>query len=240
MNDLTQTVGRVFKPSLAVMVYESTDRENSFYLESHQINDDGQILEGKPLLQETIQGMVDVFFDDSKDKSQLAGAIPENLMLYRPLPGGHYKILWHRPAEIRMMHFAAQLKITSAPTWVPPMIYMAEKTSLSVFATKATARPKDNTKLYRAPYHNVSDDGAVCLGSAKVKKPADRTFLSAMKYWEDLFWLSEFSHFNGATNPTKTKMDDVWRRLVKSKKSIKWADLDELKESKKQLPGLLK
>lgn len=226
MNHRTNLLTSSYSPQLSIVVYKS-ESENEFFLESHSINEQGQILEGKPLLQETLQGIVDVFFDERKNTSAIQGIIPDNLLSYTLLPGGNYRMVWFRPAEIRVIHFAKELKLDTNRCWVPAIVYLAERDDLSVYALKANTRPTENTKLFTAPFHNVADDGDVCLGNSIVKKPAVKTYLSLMKYWEDLFWLSEFTHLNGS-NKTKSDMGKVWKRLLASKTKIKWSDTKEL------------
>lgn len=236
-NGRTSTLMSTYKPQLSIVVYKS-DRD--YYLESHDINEQGQVMGGKPLLQETIQEIVDVFFDEKKNTANIKGLIPENMLCFTLLPGGNYKMVWYRPAELRVMHFAPQLKITTGKTWVPAMIYVVIGRGLSVFASRANSRPIETTKIFRAPFHNVSEDGKVCLGNARVKKPKEKTYAALMKYWEDLFWLSEFSHFNGSDKPVKTDLDAVWKKLLNGKMKLKWSDINELMEYKnKTLKSLL-
>lgn len=236
MNSLTSALSHTYTPRLAVIVH-STDsneqHEEKYYLESHSISPEGKILEGKPLQQETLEAMVGVFFEDRKDKSQLCGYVPENLLSFDPVPGGKYRMVWYRQAEIRFIHFVTHLKIKSGRAWVPPMIYSVHGSDMWVYATKLNTRPKGSTKAYRAPFHNVADNGKVCLGNATVKKPALQTFSAAMKYWEDLFWLSEFSHLNGASNPTKTDLNAIWKKIIARNPVKKWSDMDELKPMRK-------
>lgn len=208
------------------MVYKSKLKDD-YYLESHSINEQGSIMEGKPLLQETIQEIVDVFFDERKNMATISGMIPDNLLCFSLLPGGNYKMVWYRPAELRVMHFVKELKLPTAKSWVPAIVYVADRNKLSVFALKSNARPKENAKLCKAPFFNVSDTGSVCLGNAHVKKPKDRTYISLMRYWEDLFWLSQFTHLNDS-NKTKSDMHSIWKKLLASKTKLKWSDLNEL------------
>jgi PRTRC genetic system protein B len=203
-----------------------------YYLESHDVDSHGKVMAGKPLLQETIQGMVDVFFDENQNRSRISGMIPEELLQYEPQPGGYFSLAWYRPAEKRTILFAKQLKLKSGVIWTPPMVYRVTRKELWVFALKSSRRPVEGTKLLRAPFHNVADDGHVCLGSAKVARPTEKSFRAWIKYWEDLFWLSEFTHLNGASNPTKSPLAKVMTRLVNSKGRIKWNDMDELREMK--------
>jgi PRTRC genetic system protein B len=233
----TELLMQTYRPQVAIVVYKDNYGDN-FYLESHSVNADGALMEGKPLKQETIAGMVDVFFDERKNMLRVTGFMPENILSFDLLPGGNYKMVWHRPAEVRVMHFSKALKLKTGKTWVPSVIYAVDAGSLSVFAKKTNNRPELKTALFRAPFHNVGDDGHVCLGSAKVKKPSVTNYESLMKYWEDLFWLSEFTHLNGASNPTKTDLKKVYTRLLKSKTRLKWSDLTELKQTPKTLKSL--
>lgn len=245
MNERTELLGKECKPVLSVVVYKAGEERrgnNNYYLESHDINDQGQIMEGKPLLQSTLSEMVEMFYEDRKERSQVSGFVPENVLCYSPLSGGSYKIIWYRPAETRYIHFAKQLKIKSGKASIPALLYRVNRTEFSVFAMNKEGRPTEKTRLFRAPFHNVSDNGVVCLGNAKVKRPLEKSFENVIKYWEDLFWLSEFSHLNGASNPTKSDLGKLWSRIVNSKGRLKWAKLlDELKETKhKSLTNILK
>lgn len=215
---------------MLISVYSDEKHGSSeYYLESHQIDEAGRVLAGKPLLQSTIQGIVDVFFDENQNHSRITGYIPENILHYTPLPGGQYELMWYRTEEIRVLHFAAALKLTTGKAWVPPMLYRASRGGMDVYALKNNDRPvPGKTALFRAPFHNVSDLGDVCLGSARVKQPKTKTFESITRYWEDLFWLSEFTHLNGAKNPTKSPLGSVWKKLVAKNPKTKWSDIDEL------------
>lgn len=243
MNSLTAALNNTYTPKIAIIVHATDDKDEQttkYYLESHTIDANGKILEGKPLQQETIEQVVGMFFDDRKDRSQLTGYVPENLLSFNPLTGGKYRMVWYRPAEVRFIHFATQLKIKSGKAWVPSIIYSVYGNDLFVYAVKNNTRPKGTTKPFRAPFHNVADDGKVCLGNARVRKPAYNTFEAAMKYWEDLFWLSEFSHLNGASNPTKTDLDKVYRKIIAKNPTKKWSDMNELKPMKKNLENIIK
>lgn len=243
MNSRTEVLSTSFKPAMSIIVYQAGSENgfgsSRFYLESHNINDKGQVMEGKPLMEETLQGMISVLHKEQKDRSLLNGATPENLLYYKPYPAGKYLLVWYRPAEVRFFHFAQQLKLNSGKMWAPPVLYAVDGNSLYVYALKNDKRPDEKTRLMRAPFHNVADDGKVCLGNASVRKPTDRGFASTIKYWEDLFWRSEFAHLNGAGNPTKSPLQDVYKKMLASKEKIKWSDLKELKESKRQIKSIL-
>lgn len=230
MNDLTKILTNSFTPILGLVVYESKDdftTKSKFYIESHDI-EDGKVMQGKPLLQSTIQSIVDTFFDERNSAALVSGMMPENLLSFTYLPGGNYKMVWYRPAEERFIHFVPTLKINSTKAYVPATLYVVQGNSLKVFALKSNNRPRESTKLYYPPYLNTSDGGSVCLGNAKIKKPSIKTYENLMKYWEDLFWLSEFSHINGSHNKTVTDLVELWRGIMKMKIKPKWSELNEL------------
>lgn len=241
MNQRTELLNTSYKPELSIMVYRAGDGvfESAYYLESHQIDEKGRVLEGKPLDQQTIQAVVDTFYSEQRERSLLAGLIPDNLLFYKPQAGGNYDLGWYHGPEQRYFHFAKALRIPSAKMWTPALLYFVKEKELNVYAFKKDGRPDEKTKLFRAPFHNINEAGEVCLGNASVKKPTEKTFAAIIKYWEDLFWLSEFSHLNGATNPTKSELKKVYEQLQKSKGRKKWSDLDELKESKQSIQKLL-
>ncbi len=242
MNTRSEILMNNYQPKVAIMVYRSVHSisgEGEYYLESHTVNDNGQIMEGKPLQQDTIQEMVDVFFDERKNIRLIKGMIPDNLLSYSLLPGGNYKLVWYRPAEIRVMHHATQLKLPTAKTWVPAMLYVMDRNTLDVFALNSNKRPTDKTKLFKAPFYNVNDGGDVCLGNASVKKPKEKTYSNLMKYWEDLFWLSEFSHVNGSEKVKSKSLNAVWKKLLASKTKLKWSDINELIPYNKTVKNIL-
>jgi PRTRC genetic system protein B len=245
MNDRTASVYSRYKPTMALVIYTEEIHKpsegrsaNGRFIESHLFDDDGRLLEGKPLAQESIEGMVGVFFDERKNLSTIAGLIPEHVLFYDNLPGGQYKLAWYRPAEKRVLHFAEKLKLPSGQAWVPPMIYVAQRQSLNVFAFDGQRRPDYDTRLMRGPFHNVSTEGSVCLGSAKAKKPAAQTYDEVIRYWEDMFWNSEFSHLAGAGNPVKGNVNLIWDDLVKNPK--KKFPMEELTSYEKTFKSLIR
>jgi len=199
------------------------------YLESHVINSDGALLEGKPLKQDTLDALVDVFFDERKERVNFSGIYPESLLSFSEMYGGTYNMLWYSPAQIRPIFFNKGLHITSGKAWVPNVLFRVKQDTLYVFALADGTRPTNETALFHAPFHNVDERGAVCLGSAKAQKPKDKTFASLIKYWEDLFWLSEFSHLAGKFNPIKGNLNVTWNKLI-ADNSLTWETIDELKE----------
>lgn len=230
-NQLTRT----YSPALAIVVYNSPAGE--FYLESHSISKEGAILEGKPLLQETIQDIVEVFYRNKTEQSIITGFFPEALLKFEPT-GKKYEMIWYRPSCIKRLHFTEDLGIPAGDASVPALLYKVDKNDkLFVFALDSDKRPDYNTKLFRAPFHNLYKDGSVCLGNARVKRPAERTFSAEIQMWETLFWNSKFSHLNGSENPAKTNINILWKQLIKS--GSQW-DASELLPINRTVKNILK
>jgi PRTRC genetic system protein B len=132
------------------------------------------------------------------------------------------------------MYFNSNLNIPNGQYCIPGLVWMVQKGSLSLFAYKSK-RLTPNSPLYSAPFFNVRPKcGSVCLGSAKLDIPEEITFQNLIKYWEDKFFLSEFSHILG-DNPTRTNP------VLVTMKSVNSFDNDELKPVKNlKLKDLLK
>jgi PRTRC genetic system protein B len=214
MNELTHNLITDYKPKVLITVYYGSS--DDFYLESHLVKEDGSIAAGRPLQQETIQKMVDTFLIKDTKERQITGLMPGNLLYYKNLPGGRYKMIWHRPMEQRVLHHASELKIPTGKAMVPPLLYVVSEKKLSLFALSSNDRPNEVTKLYEAPFFNIYDSGGVCLGNAKVKQPLNN-YASIMRYWEDLFWLSNFTHINGKEK-LKVDMKQYWTNAIKLKR----------------------
>jgi len=132
------------------------------------------------------------------------------------------------------LYFANSLNIPNGEYYVPGLVWRVRGESLRMFAYRAK-RLSGKTQLYSAPFFNVSStDGGVCLGNAKLKYPENLSFHNFIKYWEEKFFLSEFSHVLDS-NPTKTNLVLV---LLNSKEAFDNAELIPVKKLK--LKNLLK
>lgn len=79
--------------------------------------------------------------------------------------------------------------------------------SLWVYALRKNERPTATTSLLRPPYHNVSDSGAVCLGSSPLPEVVDP---QAQKKIEEGFYASAFTHSNAAKIPLCSHPGGIW------------------------------
>ena len=215
--NLTEKINAVFKPELALVVYKN---HSDYYIESHPMtlsNGRNILGAGIPMTEETIQDMVEFFKGKEGRESMIKGEVPESV-LYCDW-GIESKILvWYNPPVKRKMLFTKELAIPNGYAWQPGLVFMIRDNELSVFATICTGRPKPQTVLFRAPYHNVSDDGSVCLGSARVAKPRSMTYNNILLHYSQLFWASEFSHLAGNDTPINGNLNTYWKQAIKSGK----------------------
>jgi len=98
----------------------------------------------------------------------------------------------------------------------PALLCDVQGGALTIFALKDTSRPTADSRLYRAPYWNVSDNGTVCLGSTRVPQSLS---IDTLKDWEASFFSSEFTHQNSGRPLTTHPRGFVglWQELAGQK-----------------------
>lgn len=205
MNELTKEILTELFPEMAVIVYKYDEK---YYLERRDIVN-GKMAAGMPLTEKCLTEIFDTI--SSEDSDTPHGLVPENL-LYADGRCGREKYVWYNKPEKRSLFFNKEAGIPDGQMWVPGLVYIASGTSLSVFAFKGN-KPKG--KLFTAPFFNVYDDGRVCLGSAKVDKPSELTYESVVRYWEKMFWASEFVHILG-NNPIKNNLSIITKTCIET------------------------
>lgn len=226
MNQDTYALTEQYIPERAIIVYKTPQDsyENSYYLESHKIDKNGKLLEGNPLTEKTLSDIAKNFVVVQDSFIFSDGLLPDHLIFFDNRVG-EQKFAWYRAPEKKMLYFSNQLNIKSGLAWVPGLLYVVNNGFLNVYSLNAKKRPTEATKLKRAPFHNVDDEGSVCLGNAKVKKPSINTIASHIKYWEDMFWLSEFSHIHGVKSPTKKNINTLWKSLINTENRFPESEL---------------
>lgn len=205
MNNITKNLFEDLEPKMAIIVYKSED--DIFYLERRDISSDGIMGAGVPLTENCLTNIVKGL--SATEKDIVHGSIPPYL-LYADCRTGLNKYVWYRKEEKRKLYFNEGLGINNGEMYVPGLVYQVSGNTLSVYAYKG--RLTEKSKLYRAPFFNVSDS-SVCLGSAKVQKPEDMTYENIIQYWEQMFWQSEFVHLLGG-NPVKGNLSIITKHCI--------------------------
>ena len=140
-----------------------------------------------------------------------AELLPENI-----LAKGSHSIAWWTPAQRRQMFFQhAEGKAKSLNGKIfphPPMVWVVSEKNLFLRALSENKRPTASTKMAVAPYWNISDNGAVCLGS--MRNPNTCAVFSIAE-WENGFYESAFTHSNvGRSSRHKDGFEGLWRALA--------------------------
>jgi PRTRC genetic system protein B len=147
----------------------------------------------------------------SLDGNAEAELLPENI-----LAKGSHSIAWWTPAQRRQMFFqigegkAKSLNGKIFPH--PPLVWVVSENHLFLRALSENKRPTASTKMAVAPYWNISDNGAVCLGS--MRNP-NTCAVSSIAEWENGFYGSAFTHSNvGRCSRHKDGFEGLWGSLA--------------------------
>ncbi len=195
---------------MAIIVYQDSTYED-IYLERRNI-DKGRMMAGTPLTEECIRKIAELTLNVSRKEPH--GVIPSN-MLYIDSRKGYEKYVWFEKAQKKMHYFSNRLEIPSGELFTPSLLYVVQGSELSIYAFNGdTINP--NTKLYRAPYFNVSST-SVCLGNSHLPEIQELTYSNIIEYWEKMFWLSEFDHILGG-NPIKSNLSILTKKLMETGK----------------------
>ena len=226
--ELNDIVGQKLIPEDALLFYKNT-RGKCAYVEHRPISD-GVMGAGKPLTVNALKKIMDLVgrYADGVNQSHISGCIPENL-LYASSGASGYYLVWYRQPEERMMYFVEGLAIPNGVMKVPGLVYKTDGHGLSVYAYKGS---KPKRILYSAPFFNTSS--YVCLGNGKIKKPKSLTYESVMKYWEDMFWLTEFAHILGS-NPVKGNLATISKECIEKGVPFPTSELKRVKIGLKDL-----
>jgi len=228
---IERSKGSLF-PQLAIIVYTADRRAPNCeggYLEMHTIDVNGRMREGVPLSRKCITDIARNFSDT--EGRQPHGAMPSNL-LWCDSRAGAERYVWYNPPRKRMLYFVPKLGIENGEYHVPGVVYDVHNGSMDIYAYKGQ-KPSERSELFKGPFFNVTD-GDVCLGSSSLKYPDHPTFTQLLEFWENLFWLTEFSHLGGSQNPTKNNL------VMVTKNSVDRFDEKELLSMNMKLNNLLK
>lgn len=128
-------------------------------------------------------------------------------------------MVWYMPPSRRRVWFKADtIGETSAEVPLPGLVFSVSPGGWRVFALRGARRPGASTKLYQAPFFNVSSTGVICVGSSQTPK-GDARFDPAA--WEQAFFESYFSHPNvhgSSLVHYKGGAYPFWQAMLKGKK----------------------
>ena len=204
-------------PERVITIYHNKSR-SKFYLESREINN----VNGKnilsaaiPLSDEVMKEIASAYTNENKVITGFGEIIPSHL-LHGSNKNSKTVVIWYRPSMEKTLNFSASLNIKGdCLVHIPATLYMVIDNKLYIYALMNSDRPDRKTKLYKAPFFNIYSDGNVCLGSARVGNKT-KTFDGEANRFENAFYMAEQTGGLNFDN-CKTKLETLWRRLIKSK-----------------------
>lgn len=208
-----------YAPEQAIIIYRQRNHSNHYYLESHDILESGNALllgEGKPLKKESIKEMAKALADDINEALSSKYLLPENLIYINQKPG--FNILaWILPESKKSLFFIRELNIPSGLASCPALLFIVKNKQLFVYALESSKRSL-TVKVFKAPFHNIYENGSVCLGNAETDNNI-QSFEEAIIYWQKMFFQSEFSS-ELSQKQVKGNINLLWKELIETKKAF--------------------
>ena len=237
-NDITESFGTLYHPKCALVFYESKGTNPDVYVEHFDMDKNGSPINAHPLTEREAKLLARALqTEKNKDSAFLKsnGILPTNILHINP-NNDKGAVLWHTKAQRRQMYFVNGLDVPCGVAQVPPMIWYANKNSLTVFALASDRRPTEKTPLYSAPFFNIYEDGKVCMGSVAVNIKNSSSIEEFTAAWEDYFFNSYFSHLLGSDSPIKGNCVNLWEELILTGKPF---PKEVLKKKNKTLKNLM-
>ena len=236
MKDITQDFGTLYHPTSALVFYQSDERHKDTYVEHFDMDKNGNPVNVHPLSVNEAKMLAKALHTDKeKDKAFLKpkGILPTNILHINPSEKG--TVLWYTKAQQRQLYFVNSLGIPNGIAQVPPMLWLASKSSLTVFALANDRRPTEKTPLHYAPFFNIYEKGNVCMGTVSIDIKNSASVEEFIQAWEHYFFNSYFSH-SLCENLTKKNIVNLWKDLINTDKPF---PKEVLKKNNKTLKNLL-
>ncbi|MBT2621939.1 prokaryotic E2 ligase family D protein [Chryseobacterium sp. ISL-6] len=236
--DLTENFGTLYHPKSALIFYQTLSTHPDCYVESFDMDKHGNLINAHPLTvreANVLAKSLKIESDDKKPFLKSNGIIGSHILQIDPIHNGI--VIWYSKAQCRDMFFVENLGVPNGKVNVPPMLWVANRNKLSVYALKTVSRPTEKTMLYHAPFFNVYSDGVVCMGTVDVRIKKTSSLEEFTTAWENYFFNSFFSHLMGGHNPIKGNAVSTWKKLINTNKPF---PKDVLVKTNKTLKNILR
>ena len=215
LNDITENFGTLYFPKSALVFYETKGVNTDMYVEHFDMDRNGNPINAHPLTVKEANVLAkSLQTDEEKNKAFLKpkGILPTNILHINSSEKG--TVLWYTKAQQRQLYFVNGLGIPNGKAKVPPLVWFANKNSLSVFALSSDRRPTEKTLLHYAPFFNLYENGNVCMGTVNIDIQNSASVEEFIQAWGSYFFNSYFSHLLGNYNPIKGNCVTIWKDLI--------------------------
>lgn len=234
--DVINDFGTLYQPKCALVFYENKLQNSETYVEYFDMDDSGNPINAHPLTVREAQRLSkSLNIQNKKDKDFLKpkGIISPNILHINSSENG--KVIWFTKSQERELFFVKNLNIPNGKANVPPLIWVANKQNLKIFALKTDERPNENTLLFHAPFFNVYENGNVCMGTVDVNTKNSASLEEFIESWEHYFFNSYFSHLMNNHNLIKGNCVNLWKNLIETNEPFPTDFLIENNKTLKQL-----
>ncbi|SOD17777.1 PRTRC system protein B [Pedobacter xixiisoli] len=235
MKDLTDDLTAFYQPKMALLFYKGKGRHAEMFVESYDIDAKGSPINAHPLSVREAQKLVKALQVGSQADRMLktSGILGTHILYTDPSKN---KVIWFTRSTRRKMYFSDLLGIPNGMASVPPMLWCADRESLSVYALGNDRRPNERTKLYHAPFFNIYQSGNVCMGTVDVEIGTSLTIEQFTLAWEEYFFNSYFNHLLEGHNPVEGNCVMLWEDLVDGQGTF---PMDQLKRTGTTIKDLI-
>jgi len=216
-NDVTGNFGILYHPKSALIFYQADHSNSDMYVESFDMDKNGNLANAHPLsVREAnrLSKMLSVRSSEERSFLKPQKILSSNILYIDSSDKG--KVVWFTKAQQKELFFVENLEIPNGKANVPPLLWIADKRGLKIFALLSDERPDEATNVFYAPFFNVYQDGNVCMGSVDVKIKNSASLEEFIENWENCFFNSYFSHLMLNHNPVKGNCVHLWKRLIES------------------------
>lgn len=214
MKDITQDFAALYYPKSALVFYQTKGKNNDIYVEHFDMDRNGTPINAHPLTVQEANRLSKALKTAQEEKEPLLkpqGILSNYILHFEPTGS---KVVWYTKSMQREMLFTESLGIPKGKANVPPMLWVASRNGLAVFALPNSRRPTIKTKLNNAPFFNIYQDGNVCMGSVDVRIKKTVSLEEFIKEWEGFFFNSYFSHLMYGYNPINGNCVSLWENLI--------------------------
>ncbi len=234
MEDITNSFANYFDPTCALVFYQCKTGLNDTYVEYFDM-ENGVPVNPHPLTVNEGNRLATALQVDENKLNLLKsdGIVNSNLLSFDAKTS---KLVWYTKVQFRDLYFNKHLGIKSGKAQVPPLVWVADRETLCLYALKNNRKPTISTPLFYAPFFNIYENGLVCMGTVDISTAETGSINELMTLWENYFFNSYFSHLMSNHNPVNGNCVMLWENLIDNGKAF---PTDMLIKTSKKIKDIL-